>query len=102
MLCLRHDISLLRTDKALPAHVCCVVQEGTLRALSTLCSDRESSRRQLVEARAIGPIVRLLSDPNEEVGFPSAAQSKAGAGLNLVFCQSHRAVSLVLVHTVDG
>lgn len=51
------------------AHASCAVQEGTLRALSTLCADRESSRRQLVEAKAIGPIVRSLYDPHEEVGF---------------------------------
>ena len=51
------------------AHAAEAFQEGTLRALSTLCSDRESSRRQLVEARAIGPIVRCLNDANEKVGL---------------------------------
>ena len=53
------------------AYICSLVQEGTLRALSTLCSDRESSRRQLVESRAINSIVKSLSDPHEEVGFRS-------------------------------
>ena len=39
-----------------------VLQEGTLRALSTLCADREASRRLLVDAEVVGAIVRALDD----------------------------------------
>ena len=51
-----------------PCHICSAFQGGALRALSTMCADRESSRRQLLEAKAIGAIVRSLSDPDAEVG----------------------------------
>jgi hypothetical protein len=44
------------------------VQEGTLRALSTLCAEREASRRQLVDAHAMGAIVRALDDASAQVG----------------------------------
>ena len=43
-------------------------QVGTLRALSTLCAEREANRKQLVDARAMGPIVRALDDSLPEVG----------------------------------
>lgn len=43
------------------------MQEGTLLALSTLCAEREASRRQLVDAEAMGAIVRALDDPSPKV-----------------------------------
>ena len=72
------------------ADVCTLVQEGTLRALSTLCSDRESSRRQLVESRAISSIVKSLSDPHEEVSFAFGASEKSQAASHLVVCYARK------------
>lgn len=44
-----------------------VAQEGTLHALSTLCADREASRRLLVDAEVVGAIVRALDDTSPQV-----------------------------------
>ncbi|CAL8464825.1 g4360 [Coccomyxa elongata] len=52
----------LRRDDCSPR-----LKEGTLRALSTLCADREQSRRQLLDAEAMAPIVRALDDPSPQV-----------------------------------
>ena len=43
------------------------LQVGTLRALSTLCAEREGSRKQVVDAAAMAPIVRALDHASPEV-----------------------------------
>ena len=42
-------------------------QVGTLRALSTLCAEREASRKQVVDAGAMPHIVRALDHSSPEV-----------------------------------
>lgn len=42
-------------------------QAGTLLALSTLCADRECSRKQLVDSGAMSKVVGLLDFPSPEV-----------------------------------
>ena len=50
-------------------------QVGTLRALSTLCSEREASRKQVVDAGAMPHIVRALDHltPEARAGSLSPA-----------------------------
>lgn len=43
------------------------MQVGTLEALSTLCAWTDAIRKQVVDARAVGPIVRALDDPTPQV-----------------------------------
>lgn len=40
----------------------CALLEGTLLALGTLCMEREESRKQLMEAKVLGQIVRALDN----------------------------------------
>eukprot|EP00873_Tetraselmis_striata_P006934 jgi/Tetstr1/427198/TSEL_017386.t1 len=49
----------------------CALLEGTLLALGTLCMEREESRKQLMEAKVLGQIVRALD--NQLAGVREAA-----------------------------
>lgn len=50
-------------------HCSAKLKEGTLRALGTLCMplNREDSRKQLLEAKVLTPIVKSLQDPSASI-----------------------------------
>ncbi|GFR45968.1 hypothetical protein Agub_g7439 [Astrephomene gubernaculifera] len=53
------------------------VREGCLRALGSLCLNRDDSRKQLLEAKVLRHVVRCLADPSEGVRAAAAQLVRA-------------------------